>query len=62
MKIRWAAYGGIRRRDPKQEFGFPDGVIANELESFEYENTQTGCGIRRLRGMHDDTVTVSHWP
>ncbi len=24
----------------KQEIGFPDGVIANELESFEYEYTE----------------------
>jgi phage FluMu gp28-like protein len=40
----------------KQEIGFPDGVIANELESFEYEYTRTGVKYSAPSGMHDDTV------
>ncbi len=40
----------------KQEIGFPDGVIANELESFEYEYTRTGVRYSAPSGMHDDTV------
>ncbi len=40
----------------KQEIGFPDGVIANELESFEYEYTRTGVRYSAPSGMNDDTV------
>jgi hypothetical protein len=40
----------------KQEIGFPDGVIANELESFEYEYTRTGVRYSAPSGMRDDTV------
>ncbi len=40
----------------KQEIGFPDGVIPNELESFEYEYTRTGVRYSAPSGMHDDTV------
>lgn len=40
----------------KQEIGFPDGVIANELESFEYEYTRTGVRYTAPSGMHDDCV------
>ncbi len=40
----------------KQEIGFPDGVIVNELESFEYEYTRTGVKYSAPSGMHDDTV------
>ncbi len=40
----------------KQEIGFPDGVITNELESFEYEYTRTGVKYSAPSGMHDDTV------
>jgi hypothetical protein len=40
----------------KQEIGFPEGVITNELESFEYEYTRTGVRYSAPSGMHDDTV------
>jgi hypothetical protein len=40
----------------KQEIGFPDGVITNELESFEYEYTRTGVRYSAPQGMHDDAV------
>jgi hypothetical protein len=40
----------------KQEIGFPEGVISNELESFEYEYTRTGVRYASPSGMHDDTV------
>ncbi len=40
----------------KQTIGFPEGVIANELESFEYEYTRTGVKYSAPSGMHDDAV------
>ena len=40
----------------KQEISFPEGVIANELESFEYEYTRTGVRYSAPSGMHDDCV------
>ncbi|CAN5176268.1 hypothetical protein BH20ACI1_BH20ACI1_20120 [soil metagenome] len=40
----------------KQEIGFPEGVIANELETFEYEYTRTGVKYSAPSGMHDDAV------
>jgi hypothetical protein len=40
----------------KQEIGFPEGVIVNELESFEYEYTRTGVKYSAPSGMHDDAV------
>jgi phage FluMu gp28-like protein len=36
--------------------GFPDGVIPNELENFEYEYTRTGVRYSAAEGMHDDCV------
>lgn len=35
---------------------YPDGVIPNELEGFEYEYTRTGVRYSSPEGMHDDTV------
>ncbi len=40
----------------KNEIGFPDGVIANELENFEYEFTRSGVKYSAPSGMHDDAV------
>lgn len=40
----------------KQEIHFPDGVISNELETFEYEYTRTGVRYSAPSGMHDDAV------
>jgi phage FluMu gp28-like protein len=36
--------------------GYPDGVIVDELETFEYEYTRTGCRYTAPAGLHDDTV------
>jgi phage FluMu gp28-like protein len=40
----------------KHEIGFPDGVIPNELEMFEYEYTRTGVRYSAPSGVHDDAV------
>jgi hypothetical protein len=40
----------------KQEIGFPEGIITNELEAFEYEYTRTGVRYSAPSGMHDDAV------
>jgi phage FluMu gp28-like protein len=40
----------------KQEISFPEGVITNELESFEYEYTRGGVKYSAASGMHDDAV------
>ncbi len=40
----------------KQEIHFPEGVISNELETFEYEYTRTGVKYSAPSGMHDDAV------
>jgi hypothetical protein len=39
-----------------QKIGFPEGTIANELESFEYEFSRTGVRYSAPSGSHDDTV------
>jgi hypothetical protein len=39
-----------------QKIFFPEGVIANELESFEYEYTRLGVKYSAPSGMHDDAV------
>jgi hypothetical protein len=38
------------------EVGFPDGLIVNELESFQYEYKPTGVRYTAPEGMHDDCV------
>jgi hypothetical protein len=35
---------------------FPEGVISNELESFEYLYTRTGVKYSAPEGSHDDCV------
>lgn len=40
----------------RQEIAFPDGVIVQELELFEYEYTRTGVRYTAPPGAHDDTV------
>jgi phage FluMu gp28-like protein len=40
----------------KKEISFPEGIITNELEVFEYEYTRTGVRYSAPSGMHDDTV------
>lgn len=39
-----------------REITFPEGVIVNELETFEYVYTRTGVHYSAPPGMHDDTV------
>jgi hypothetical protein len=38
------------------EVGYPEGVLVNELESFEYEYTRTGVRYSSPAGLHDDCV------
>jgi phage FluMu gp28-like protein len=40
----------------KKEISFPEGIITNELEAFEYEYTRTGVRYSAPSGMHDDAV------
>ncbi len=40
----------------KKEISFPEGIITNELEAFEYEFTRTGVRYSAPSGMHDDAV------
>ncbi len=40
----------------QQKIRYPDGVIVNELESFEYEYTRTGVRYSAPEGLHDDCV------
>lgn len=40
----------------KRLITFPDGVLKDELDSFEYEYTRTGVKYSAPSGMHDDTV------
>lgn len=40
----------------RQEIGFPEGVIVNELESFEYSYSRTGVRYSAPSGSHDDAV------
>jgi phage FluMu gp28-like protein len=40
----------------KHEISFPEGIITNELEVFEYEYTRTGVRYSAPSGMHDDAV------
>ena len=47
---------GVAVAIQRGETGYPAGVIANELESFEYEYTRTGVRYEAAQGTHDDTV------
>ena len=47
---------GLAHAIQKRLISFPDGVIQNELESFEYEYTRTGVKYSAPAGEHDDTV------
>jgi hypothetical protein len=38
------------------EVGFPDGLIRQELEQFEYQYTRTGVRYTAPEGLHDDCV------
>jgi hypothetical protein len=47
---------GLSLAIQKREIMIPDGVIKNELESFEYEYTRTGVKYSAPSGLHDDCV------
>lgn len=47
---------GLAQAIQKRLIAFPDGVIRNELESFEYEYTRTGVKYSAPSGDHDDAV------
>lgn len=40
----------------QKNVSYPEGVIVNELESFEYEYTRTGVRYSAPEGLHDDAV------
>jgi phage FluMu gp28-like protein len=42
----------------KGEIGFPDGIIKEELEIFEYQFTSTGVRYNAPQGFHDDCVNA----
>lgn len=47
---------GLQVAIQQRKITFPEGVITNELESFEYEFTRTGVKYGAPAGLHDDTV------
>ncbi len=47
---------GLSYSIQKREVFFPDGVIKDELDSFEFEYTRTGVLYTAPAGMHDDCV------
>lgn len=47
---------GLQVAIQQRKITFPDGVISNELQSFEYEFTRTGVKYGAPAGLHDDTV------
>lgn len=47
---------GLAKSIQSYEIGFPDGVIKDELESFEFVNTRTGVRYSAPDGQHDDCV------
>lgn len=47
---------GLSTAIQQQKIGFPDGVIKDELEIFEYEFTKSGVRYSAPTGFHDDAV------
>lgn len=47
---------GLALAIQKRMISFPEGVITDELESFEYEYTRTGVRYSAPEGQHDDAV------
>jgi hypothetical protein len=41
-----------------RKLGFPDGIIRQELDNFEYAYTRTGAIYTAPEGLHDDCVTA----
>ena len=40
----------------KRNITFPDGIITDELNNFEYEYSASGVKYSAPSGLHDDTV------
>lgn len=49
---------GLAAAIQQRKITFPPGVIASELESFEFEMTRTGVKYTAPPGMHDDCVNA----
>lgn len=47
---------GLAAAIQEQKIGIPDGIIRQELETFEYEYTRTGVKYSAPVGLHDDCV------
>lgn len=47
---------GLSLAIQRQEVYFPNGVLVDELEAFEYEHTRTGVRYSAPEGLHDDCV------
>ena len=47
---------GLAMKIQQLDIGFPDGVIRDELDNFEYIYTRTGVKYSAPTGMHDDCV------
>jgi hypothetical protein len=47
---------GLALAIQSRDIGFPDGVIRNELDDFEFEYTRTGVRYSAPDGFHDDCV------
>lgn len=47
---------GLSTAIQQQRIGFPDGIIRDELEIFEYEFTSSGVRYSAPTGFHDDAV------
>lgn len=47
---------GLAAAIHKGEIGYPEGIIKDELEIFEYQYTSTGVKYSAPPGFHDDTV------
>lgn len=47
---------GLSMAIQKRSITFPEGIIKDELENFEYEYTRTGVKYTAPKGLHDDCV------
>ena len=57
---------GLAMKIQRHEIGFPEGIIKDELDNFEYLYTRTGVKYSAPTGLHDDCVcalalAVSKW-
>ena len=51
-----AVMEGLAVAIQQQQITFPDGLIVQELETFEYVYSRTGVKYAALEGLHDDCV------